>query len=257
MSRKYVVGYVLAPRRESQSEYPCDNCRSERYPKCCMEQITELKRSGCRKVFCEVAMTPRETNEYYVTYGGTIYDVDNDKYIPDYGIPFDLRMDKDKSLIHQKVLLRNIYALYEGTVLKVWRLDYFCTSVSDMIKVLQILKEKKIGLKSIKDSIDTTKLNDETILNIFKALDGFRRRRKGSAISSGMFRAQKKGKKLGRPRKDPEIIQNVKKRISPENSVWKACYEIGLNRKTYYNTINREKAEQTRQLKIQEQMDKK
>jgi hypothetical protein len=139
MRRKKVIGYILIPEEVSEKYYE--------------ELVSELKRKKCHKVICDKIMSPTETKEFYKFPDDRNYDIDE---------------IKDKCIMRQSNLLDQIkFNLKEGDVLMVLELNMLNTSVSGVIRTLHILSERKVGFKSIKDAIDTTKINDETIFNLF------------------------------------------------------------------------------------------
>ncbi len=63
----------------------------------------------------------------------------------------------------------------EGDVLTVWRLDRLSRSLKDLIEMVALLDSKKIGLKSLNESIDTSSSSGKLIFHIFGALAEFER----------------------------------------------------------------------------------
>ena len=222
MGRKNIIGYVLIPEGESKES------RKEYYK----ELIAELRRKGCRKVICEKMMSLEETEEIHMSYDGTV---------------FNINEFEDKYIMRQRYLLEEINKSGKDDVLMVWSLDFLTTSTSGVIRTLRILGERKVGFRSIKDSIDTTRLNDETIPNLFNALDGFRKKQIGKNIKRGMWKAKAKGRKIGRPTietKEPEKIAKVRKLTRAGMNTRIACQDAGLSYRTWCNHVNREKSQQ-------------
>jgi len=63
----------------------------------------------------------------------------------------------------------------EGDTLVVWRLDRLARSLKQLIETVTILTTRKIGLKSLQESIDTTTSGGKLIFHIFGALAEFER----------------------------------------------------------------------------------
>ncbi|MBW1894171.1 MAG: recombinase family protein [Deltaproteobacteria bacterium] len=59
--------------------------------------------------------------------------------------------------------------------LVVWRLDRLGRSLKHLIEVVENLEEKKIGFKSLQESIDTTTSGGRLVFHIFGALAEFER----------------------------------------------------------------------------------
>src|SRR5438552_14122032 len=55
----------------------------------------------------------------------------------------------------------------EGDTLVVWRLDRLGRSLQHLIETIATLNNRKIGFKSLTESIDTTTSNGRLIFNIF------------------------------------------------------------------------------------------
>ena len=68
-------------------------------------------------------------------------------------------------------------SLQSGDTLVVWRLDRLGRSMRHLVNMIEDLKERGIGFRSISDGmIDTTSASGELVLNIFSALAQFERR---------------------------------------------------------------------------------
>jgi DNA invertase Pin-like site-specific DNA recombinase len=67
--------------------------------------------------------------------------------------------------------------LQSGDVLVVWRLDRLGRSMVHLVSLIENLKEKGVGFKSICDgAIDTTTASGELVFNIFSSMAQFERR---------------------------------------------------------------------------------
>lgn len=64
--------------------------------------------------------------------------------------------------------------LREGDTLVVWKLDRLGRSLQHLIQTIKNLVDKKIGFKSLQESIDTTTSGGKLIFHIFSALAEFR-----------------------------------------------------------------------------------
>ena len=74
-------------------------------------------------------------------------------------------------------LAKCLDALQTGDILVVWRLDRLGRSMQHLITVVQDLRTRGIGFRSLNEgAIDTTTASGELIFNIFSALAQFERR---------------------------------------------------------------------------------
>ena len=135
-----------------------------------------------------------------------------------------------------------IAKLKEGDTLVVWRLDRLGRSMAHLIKLIEELRIKGIGFKSIQDgAIDTTTASGELIFNIFSSLAQFERRLIQERTQAGLSSARARGKHGGRPgldKNDPRI-QIVKAQSKDKSIPVKTiCDSLKISRATYYRYLN-------------------
>ena len=84
--------------------------------------------------------------------------------------------------------------LTEGDTLVVWRLDRLGRSVRHLIDLVEQLRQRKVGFKSICDgAIDTTTASGELIFNVFASLAQFERRLIQERNRAGLESARARG----------------------------------------------------------------
>lgn len=88
--------------------------------------------------------------------------------------------------------------LREGDVLIVWKLDRLARSLKDLVEIISQLDERKIGFKSLTESIDTTSSGGRLIFHIFGALAEFEHNLIRERTLSGLAAARARGRKGGR-----------------------------------------------------------
>ncbi len=66
-------------------------------------------------------------------------------------------------------------SLQEGDVLVVWRLDRLGRSLRNLLELVEKLKERKVGFRSIQESMDTSTSGGNLIFQVFGALAEFER----------------------------------------------------------------------------------
>jgi DNA invertase Pin-like site-specific DNA recombinase len=90
--------------------------------------------------------------------------------------------------------------LREGDTVIVWRLDRLGRSVRHLIDLVEALRQRKVGFKSICDgAIDTTTASGELIFNVFASLAQFERRLIQERTNAGLKAARARGRQGGRP----------------------------------------------------------
>jgi DNA invertase Pin-like site-specific DNA recombinase len=95
--------------------------------------------------------------------------------------------------------------LREGDTVIVWRLDRLGRTVRHLIDLIEDLRRRKVGFKSICDgAIDTTTASGELIFNVFASLAQFERRLIQERTKAGLKSARARGRLGGRPAMSPD-----------------------------------------------------
>lgn len=131
--------------------------------------------------------------------------------------------------------------LKEGDTLLVWRLDRLGRSMPHLVSMIEQLKGKNIGFKSICDgAIDTTTASGELIFNIFSSLAQFERRLIQERTKAGLAAARARGRKGGRKKIQ---VENAKVRMTKKMnedksmSINEICSTLRISRATFYRYI--------------------
>ncbi|WP_396278481.1 recombinase family protein [Glutamicibacter creatinolyticus] len=102
--------------------------------------------------------------------------------------------------------------LRPGDTVLVTRLDRLGRSMRHLVELVNELKDKGIGFKSLQEGIDTGNINGQLVLNIFASLAEFERGLIMERTAKGLQSARERGKLGGRPPKhDATKIALVKK----------------------------------------------
>lgn len=131
--------------------------------------------------------------------------------------------------------------LREGDTLVVWRLDRLGRSMRHLVNMIEDLKERGIGFRSISDGmIDTTSASGELVLNIFSALAQFERRLIQERTNAGLAAARARGRVGGRPAMDrnhPKIKLANKLFCDKSISLDDICDTLKISRSTLYRYV--------------------
>jgi DNA invertase Pin-like site-specific DNA recombinase len=131
--------------------------------------------------------------------------------------------------------------LQAGDTLVIWRLDRLGRSLKHLIEIVEELKDRGVGFRSINDGgIDTTTASGEMVFNIFATLAQFERRLIQERTQAGLKAARARGKKGGRPKISPDDskVQMAKKMSKNLNiSVGEICSTLKISRATYYRFL--------------------
>ena len=132
--------------------------------------------------------------------------------------------------------------LQAGDTLVIWRLDRLGRSLKHLIEIVEALKERGVGFRSISDGgIDTTTASGEMVFNIFATLAQFERRLIQERTQAGLKAARARGKNGGRPKISPddEKVRMAKKMSQNHTiSVGEICKTLGISRATYYRYLD-------------------
>ncbi len=135
-------------------------------------------------------------------------------------------------------------ALREGDVLVVWRLDRPGRSLRNLLELVEQLKERKVGFRSLQESMDTSTSGGNLIFQVFGALAEFERNIIRDRTNAGLAAARARGRTGGRPKKLDEqqrelVIRLYKERI-PVPEILKT---VKISKGTLYKYVREETVE--------------
>src|SRR5437763_5144410 len=90
--------------------------------------------------------------------------------------------------------------LRPGDTLAVWKLDRLGRSLKHLIEAVTTLQARKVGFRSLQESIDTTTSGGKLIFHVFGALAEFERDLIRERTRAGLQAARARGRRGGRPR---------------------------------------------------------
>lgn len=127
----------------------------------------------------------------------------------------------------------------EGDTFVVWRLDRLSRSLKDLIEMVALLDSKKIGLRSLHESIDTSSSSGKLIFHIFGALAEFERNLIRERTHAGLQAARARGRKGGRPKKLSPEKENLALQLYNEKSrsIKQICELVGISKPTLYKYL--------------------
>ena len=138
-------------------------------------------------------------------------------------------------------LSRCLNALESGDILVVWRLDRLGRSMRHLITLIEELRDRGVGFRSLQEgTIDTTSASGELIFNIFSALAQFERRLIQERTKAGLAVARARGRRGGRPRLESEeagVMAAKKLAKDTSMSINEICKTLNISRSTYYRYL--------------------
>lgn len=129
-----------------------------------------------------------------------------------------------------------------GDVLVVWKLDRLGRSLAHLIGIIQQLKNRGVGFRSLTEAIDTTTSMGEFVFNLFGSLAQYERSLIQERVNAGLAAAKRRGRLGGRPRKmDQAKIELAAKLLSAGEvaSVSEVARLVGVPRSTLVDSLQR------------------
>lgn len=128
--------------------------------------------------------------------------------------------------------------LRDGDVLVVYKLDRLGRSLRHLLEVIDDLKDRGIGFKSISDGIDTTTSTGRLLFSVMGSFAEFERDLIRERTNAGLKAARDRGKLGGRP---AAVTVELKGRIEDMRAAGTSptviAAELGLGRATVYRWI--------------------
>ena len=131
--------------------------------------------------------------------------------------------------------------LKSNDTLLIWRLDQLGKSMPELVSIIESLKEKNVGFKSIcDDGIDTETTSAELIFNIFSSLSKFEKNIIQGRTKAGLARAKLIGNKGGRPSiksTNQKVVLAKKMHQDKTLSINNICQTLKISRSTFYRYL--------------------
>ena len=130
--------------------------------------------------------------------------------------------------------------LKAGDTLVVWKLDRLGRSLPHLLKIVNDLRDRKVGFKSLTEKMDTSTAHGEFMFNLFGSLAQYERALARERIMAGLEAAKKRGRTGGRPRKiDDETMENIIQFLDAGKSKAMVCRNFKIPRSTLNDSLKR------------------
>lgn len=137
-------------------------------------------------------------------------------------------------------LIQSLEQAGPGDTLVIWRLDRLGRSLSHLIDMVTELGNRKIGLYSVTEAIDTASPSGILIFHIMGALAEFERALIAERTRAGMSAARARGSPIGRPMKLTRRDLDVAIAAMQDGSALKTtASRLGVSRATLYRALQR------------------
>lgn len=94
---------------------------------------------------------------------------------------------------------RMLEQLREGDVVAVTKYDRLARSLKDLLEIVEAIRERGAGFRSLAEDIDTTTPAGRLVFHVFASIAQFERERISERTREGLASARKRGRIGGRP----------------------------------------------------------
>jgi DNA invertase Pin-like site-specific DNA recombinase len=127
-----------------------------------------------------------------------------------------------------------------GDVLIVWKLDRLGRSLSHLLAIVNLLKDKQVAFRSLTEGMDTTTPSGELLFHVFGALAQYERALIQERVVAGLGAAKRRGRVGGRPQAiTGEKLDAILAALDGGMSKAAACRNFGVKRTTLIETLAR------------------
>ncbi len=130
-------------------------------------------------------------------------------------------------------------SLQAGDTLAVTSLDQLGRSQRELFALVDDVRRRGAGLRSLREGLDTTAPGGAAIFRVFAGLADFGRATISAGTSDGLAAARAAGQRLGRPPAlTPEQLREVRALLlRPEHTISSVARELGVSRSTIYKYL--------------------
>lgn len=126
-----------------------------------------------------------------------------------------------------------------GDTLVVWRLDRLARSLKHLIELAAQLEDRDVGLRSLREQIDTTTPGGRMVFHVFGALAEFEADLIRERTHAGLAQARARGRKGGRkPKLNPAQADTARRlHAAGEQTAQEIADVLGVSRATLYRAL--------------------
>lgn len=137
-------------------------------------------------------------------------------------------------------LVKALAFVRPSDVLVVWKLDRLGRSLSHLLSIVNMLKEKQVAFRSLTEGMDTTTASGELLFHVFGALAQYERAQTRERVVAGLGAARRRGRVGGRPPAiSGEKLAAVLAALNGGMSKAAVCRNFGVKRTTLIETLAR------------------
>ena len=118
--------------------------------------------------------------------------------------------------------------LRDGDVVIVTKYDRLARSLNDLLEIVEAIRERGVGFRSLAEDIDTTTSTGRLVFHVFASIAQFERERISERTREGLASARKRGRIGGRPSALTAVQKDEVRRMRdvepvPQRSATSAC----------------------------------
>jgi DNA invertase Pin-like site-specific DNA recombinase len=137
-------------------------------------------------------------------------------------------------------LVRALEFVRPGDVLVVWKLDRLGRSLSHLLSIVNLLKERQVAFRSLTEGMDTTTASGELLFHVFGALAQYERALIQERVIAGLAAAKRRGRIGGRPQAiTGEKLDAIVAALNGGMSKSAVCRNFEVKRTTLIETLVR------------------
>lgn len=138
--------------------------------------------------------------------------------------------------------------LRKDDIVVIWKLDRLGRSLQDLVNLVNIFQEKKVGLQSLQDAIDTSTTQGKFTFHIFASLAEFEREIIRDRTNAGLRAARARGRLGGRPTGLNPQAENTAKLAEHlynegQLTIRQICQQLGICQRTLYKYLRHQNVE--------------
>lgn len=123
-------------------------------------------------------------------------------------------------------LTRLLEHLRPGDVVVVTKYDRLARSLSDLLEIVETIRQREAEFRSIAEDIDTTSPVGRLIFHVFGSIAEFERERIVERTREGLEAARKRGRRLGRPMALTDAQKEQARRMRDEGHSLRKVAEV-------------------------------
>lgn len=148
--------------------------------------------------------------------------------------------DRASGSLDERVELAKLFdQVRPGDTVVVWRLDRLGRSLRHLIDTVNALSARKVGFRSLTESIDTTTSGGKLVFHIFGALAEFERELIRERTNAGLVAARARGRHGGRPTvMPPDKVATARQMYESKKYTVEAIAKVlGVSRASIYRHL--------------------